>query len=158
MVMAVFSAAILSGCASGGSRGSQNVDVITFDDIQKSVPDLVDNMLRRAPMFQTTKAGDQKWYVRLAPIINNTTRHWQTDIILDDIAHELFNSGKIVTIPWGESSKDTDYIMNGKISMLDESTGNSRKKTYLFQFHLTTTDNVDAWRGRAMPIRKKGRY
>lgn len=158
ITIAILSTVLLSGCA-GVHKGPVDIDVITFEDFQNAVPDLVDNMLRRTPHFQVEKAGNQKWYVRIGRITNDTGTQFPTRILSDDIANELFNSGKILVLQaFTESSKETDFILNATLTVLDESVGNQKKKVYYLQFQLTTTDGVQAWRGRSKPIRKTGKF
>lgn len=158
ILAAVVSVVVLTGCGTT-TKGSRSVDVLDFEDFQNAVPELVDQMLRKCPHFQVAKAGDQKWYVRVGRIDNRTGITFRTRILSDDIANNLQDSGKILVLQsFTESSKEVDFILNANLEVLDESVGNQKKKVYYLQFQLTTTDAIQAWRGRSKPIRKKGKF
>lgn len=158
ITIAILSTILLSGC-NGPGKGSRSVDILSFEDFQNAVPDLTNQMLGDTPHFQVEKAGNQKWYLRIGRITNNTGIQFPTRILSDDIANLLYKSKKILVLQaFTESSKETDFVLNATLSVLDESVGNQKKKVYYLQFQLTTTDGVQVFRGRSKPIRKKGKF
>lgn len=88
-------------------------------------------------------------------IVNGTSQHFATDMLVNKIFVALTKTGKLVTtspmVPGEDLIKDKntprrpDYLLSGKITEVREQTDAKRQTSFVFQLFLTSVAGVVVW-------------
>jgi uncharacterized protein (TIGR02722 family) len=173
--------ALFAGCATDGGNArviEQNKAITTVGTINVQdfanaadtmVNSLVDGVINAGKL--EAPAG-QPSMLAISRIVNNTSAHVDTDLLIKKIRVALNKTGKVVTtttMPREElkgkaedplaldikrqteflqDKKNTrlpDYSLSGKITEVREHAGNVRQSSFVFQLSLTSKDGVAVW-------------
>ena len=180
---------LLAGCAtesahvidSNGPRTITTVGNINIQDYANAadtmVASLVDSVINagklEAPVGQPSMLA-------ISRIVNSTSQHIDTDMLVKKIRVALNKTGKVVTTttiglggqaedPLAKGLKDEadflkdkkttrspDYSLSGKIIEQREQAGSTRQSSFVFQLSLTSKDGVAVWE-EEKTITKQGR-
>lgn len=179
---------LLGGCAtesahvidSNGPRTITTVGNINIQDYANAadtmVNSLVDSVINAGKL--QAPAG-QPSMLAISRIVNNTSQHIDTDMLVKKIRVALNKTGKVVTTttmglggaedPLAEglrqekefladkkTTRSPDYSLSGKIIEQREQAGGTRQSSFVFQLSLTSKDGVAVWE-EEKTITKQGR-
>lgn len=181
--------ALFVGCATDGGNArviEQNKAITTVGTINVQdfasaadtmVNSLVDGVINAGKL--ESPAG-QSAMLAISRIMNNTSAHVDTDLLVKKIRVALNKTGKVVTtttMGLGGNAEDPlaqgikqqaeflqdkkntrlpDYSLSGKITEVREQVGNVRQSSFVFQLSLTSKDGVAVWE-EEKTITKQGR-
>jgi len=173
-----FTSLWLAGCASpqatyvdpGGSRTITSVGTINIQDYANAadtmVGSLIDGVINAGKL---ESPGGQPAMLAISRIVNNTSQHVDTDMLVKKIRVALNKTGKVqttTTMGLGGQAEDPlaqgikqqteflqdkkttrlpDYSLSGKIIEQREQAGNVRQSSFVFQLSLTSKDGVAVW-------------
>jgi penicillin-binding protein activator len=169
---------LFAGCATGGGNArviEQNKAITTVGTINVQdfanaadtmVNSLVDGVINAGKL--EAPAG-QPSMLAISRIVNNTSAHVDTDLLIKKIRVALNKTGKVVTTTtmglggkaedplaqgikqqteFLQDKKNTrlpDYSLSGKITEVREHAGNVRQSSFVFQLSLTSKEGVAVW-------------
>ncbi len=169
---------LLAGCASPqatyvdptGSRTITTVGSINIQDYANAadtmVNSLIDGVINGGKLESPV---GQPAMLAISRIVNNTSAHVDTDLLIKKIRVALNKTGKVVTTTtmglggkaedplaqgikqqteFLQDKKNTrlpDYSLSGKITEVREHAGNVRQSSFVFQLSLTSKDGVAVW-------------
>lgn len=174
-------AAIFTGCASKAvyvdSQGPDTIvslDQIDIQDWNRAADEMVRDLISSGRLEM---APDSPAIMAVSRIINDTTYHVDTDLLIKKIRIALNQSGKVFTtstIAYGNiedplakelaaadasipKQKTPYYTLSGKIIESYATAGRTKQITYTFQLSLTTVkDGIAIWEGERQ-ITKQGK-
>ncbi len=169
---------LLAGCATpqatyvdpSGSRIITTVGSINIQDYANAadtmVGSLIDGVINAGKL---ESPGGQPAMLAISRIVNNTSQHVDTDMLVKKIRVALSKTGKVVTtttMGLGGNAEDPlakgiqqqteflqdkkntrlpDYSLSGKIIEQREQAGNVRQSSFVFQLSLTSKDGLAVW-------------
>lgn len=178
----------LVGCAtnaryvdSGGPRTVASVGRINIQDYQSAADAMVNSLIQSIINQGRLQAasGDQA-ILGISRILNNTSEHIDTDLLIKKIRVALNKTGRVVTTTtYGLGGKGEDplaqqiladrekaegkpltrlpdYSLSGKILEVNDRAGRTYQSSHVFQLSLTSQDGLAVWEDEKT-ITKQGR-
>ena len=166
-----------SGCSSpkttyvdnDSSRLIANVDEINIQDFSRAADEMVQSIIENCiSTGELTPTSSGKPVLAISRIVNNTSTHFDTDLLVKRIRTALMRTGAVqttTTLNLGETedplakeamlleealNEDTaplmhNYSLSGKIIELTTRTDNLRQSTYEFQLTLSDRRGLVIW-------------
>lgn len=167
--LAVFSAALVAGCAadkaryveSGGPETVVSLNQVDIQDFQTATDALVSDML-----LWDAFSGTKKPVVALSRVVNDTTDNFNTDLLTNKVQESILKSRKAVVSMSMSVDRGADVVrqdaavlgaaqtvvpdltLSGKISEVAARAGSTKQVSYVFSLRLVDvkTGNV-VWMG-----------
>ena len=167
--LAVFSAALVAGCAadkaryveSGGPETVVSLNQVDIQDFQTATDALVADML-----LWDAFSGTKKPVVALSRVVNDTTDNFNTDLLTNKVQESILKSRKAVVSMSMSVDRGADVVrqdaaalgvaqtvvpdltLSGKISEVAARAGSTKQVSYVFSLRLVDvkTGNV-VWMG-----------
>lgn len=173
-----FAPFLLAGCATpqatyvdpSGSRTVTTVGSINIQDYANAADTMVNSLIDSVINGGKLEApAGQQAMLAISRIVNSTSQHIDTDMLVKKIRVALNKTGKVVTTTtmglggqaedplaqgikqqneFFQDKKSTrlpDYSLSGKIIEQREQAGNVRQSSFVFQLSLTSKDGVAVW-------------
>lgn len=173
-----FASFLISGCASpqatyvdpSGSRTITSVGNINIQDYANAADAMVSSLIEGViNAGKLESPGGQPAILAISRIVNNTSQHLDTDMLVKKIRVALNKTGKVqttTTMGLGGQAEDPlaqgirqqteffqdkkstrlpDYSLSGKIIEQREQAGNVRQSSFIFQLSLTSKGGVAVW-------------
>jgi hypothetical protein len=183
LLLCVLLSGFAAGCASKtayvdpkGSRLITTVDEINIQDFTQAAEDAIQSLLVSGAL---DKVPNPPAVLVISRIVNNTSQHVDTDLLIKKIRVALNQSGKALTrttfavggeaedpVAQGlqqereslENKKVTqapaDFSLSGKIIEDRTRAGNTRQSAFVFQLSLTDSRGLAVWEGEKQIVKQ----
>lgn len=145
-LLAIISPVILTGCATAPKvvEGPGKIVTMGIDtqDFAAKGAEMIDSLRVSGAL---DKAANKPAIMIVGRIINNTTEHFDTDLLAKKIRAALNKSGEAVTDITGGALSEPDFTLSGKIIESRARKGNIRQRGYTFQLSLSDRRGLTVW-------------